>query len=70
MSYSVYRFTAWNGKREFLGTFDTVREAAAICEADRQKYGYSAGMEKWGLGANKMVSYDIVGKEKSDADMN
>ena len=57
MSYSVYRITAWNGKRELIGVAETAREAADICEADRRENDAVCG-------SDKMISYDIVGKEK------
>ena len=56
MSYTIYRITAWNGKREQIGTAETAREAAALCEADRQ--AFVTGQE-----SDHMISYDIIGKE-------
>ena len=56
MSYTIYRITAWNGKREQIGTAETAREAAALCEADRQ--AFVTGPEY-----AHMISYDIIGKE-------
>lgn len=55
MSYDVYRITAWNGNRKFIGTAESSVEAAEICERDRID-------NNWGY--DRMISYDIVGKEK------
>ena len=67
MSYTIYRITAWNGKREQIGTAETAREAAALCEADRQAFvtGPKYDRQAFVTGPEyaHMISYDIIGKE-------